>query len=263
MPKPGRPGHSEKHLHAALALLDGTIAELPYLKDRLFHADAQGISVIRQSLAGHKDTLVAECWRVLENPGPEDQGKPSRRPPLALYDPKNPRWEKVRIDVANRLVAENAYVVARWIDALRPVAKQLSDASDRRVPRREAGESERTLAASALAEYLSDQPDELAELLMAASEKPFAALYPGVERRSESDRSALEVELAKKPPPVKGNNPPTWRYQAWEKFYQRQANATVALIRMGRMEKSWPLLKHSPDPSSAKLSGPSAWTSGS
>ncbi len=42
-------GTSEKHLHAALALLDvDHISELPYLKDRLFRADAQSISVLRR-----------------------------------------------------------------------------------------------------------------------------------------------------------------------------------------------------------------------
>ena len=50
-------------------------------------------------------------------------------------------------------------------------------------------ESERTLAASALAEYVSDQPDELAELLMDATERQFAALYPSVERQFGSDCS--------------------------------------------------------------------------
>ncbi len=242
---------SEKHLHAALALLDRDgIAELPYLMDRLFHADAQSILVLRQALAGHKDTLVAECWRVLEEPGPEDRGKAlPAAGALALYDPRNPRWEQVRIDVANRLVAENAYGVARWIDALRPVANQLSEPLSAIFHDEKRGESERTLAASALAEYVRDRPDELAQLLMDASEKPFAALYPSVERRSDQTAPRLEVELAKKRTPRKGGIPTDLENQAWEKFYQRQANATVALIRMGRMEKSWTLLRHSPDPS--------------
>ena len=61
-------GDSQKQLHAALALLPVDDKQLPYLKDRLLRADAQDISVIRQSLAGHKDALVAECWRVLEKP---------------------------------------------------------------------------------------------------------------------------------------------------------------------------------------------------
>ena len=72
-------GDSQKQLHAALALLPVDDTQLPYLKDRLLRADAQDISVIRQSLAGHKDALVAECWRVLEKPTQEDQGKHSRR----------------------------------------------------------------------------------------------------------------------------------------------------------------------------------------
>jgi formylglycine-generating enzyme required for sulfatase activity len=33
-----------------------------------------------------------------------------------------------------------------------------------------------------------------------------------------------------------------------EKLAKRQANAAVALLRLGRPEKVWPLLKHSPDP---------------
>jgi formylglycine-generating enzyme required for sulfatase activity len=35
---------------------------------------------------------------------------------------------------------------------------------------------------------------------------------------------------------------------AREKLAQRQANAAVALLRMDRPEKAWPLMKHSPDP---------------
>ena len=187
------------------------------------------------------------CWRSRTQ---EDQGKALQAASaLALYDPENPLWEKVRIDVANRLVAENAYVVAHWIDALRPVAKQLSDPLIAVFRDEKRGESERTLAASALAEYVSDQPDELAELLMDATERQFAALYPSVERRSDQTAPLLEVELAKKPPSKKGAEPTDVDNKAWDKFYKRQANAGVALIRMGRTEKSWSLLKHSPDPS--------------
>ena len=237
-------GSAQKQLQAALALLPVDDRPLPYLKDRLLHADAQEISVLRQSLAGHKDALVAECWRVLEQPGPDDPGKAlPAASALALYDPRNPRWEKVGTDVAKRLVAENAYVVARWIDALRPVAKPLSEPLKAIFHDEKREEAERTLAASALAEYLSDQPEELAELLMDASEKPFAALYPSVKARSDQTAPRLEAELANKLSSIKSGE------EEVPRSYQRQANAAVALVRMGRTEKSWPLLKHSPDPS--------------
>jgi eukaryotic-like serine/threonine-protein kinase len=86
-------------------------------------------------------------------------------------------------------------------------------------------------------------------LLIAATEKQFAALYPGVERRSERSAPLLEEELSRKPPFVTGGEYTGGDSQAWDRFYKRQANAAVALIRMGRTETSWSLLKHSPDPS--------------
>ena len=45
-------GNSQKTLHASLALLEVDDQQLPYLKDRLLRAEADDISVIRQSLAG-------------------------------------------------------------------------------------------------------------------------------------------------------------------------------------------------------------------
>jgi len=243
-------GNSQKQLKAALALLPVDDTQAAYLKDRLLRADARDISVIRQSLVSHRQTLVAECWRVLEEPAQEDQGKTLQAASaLALYDPENPRWEKIRIDVANRLVAENAYAVSGWIDALRPVANQLRDPLKAVFHDERRGESERTLAASALAEYVSDQPGDLAKLLIDAAERQFAALYPRVEGRSARTAPLLEDELSQKTPSVAEKEPTDVDNKAWDKFYKRQANAAVALIRIGRTEKSWSLLKHSPNPS--------------
>ena len=241
---------SQKQLYAALALLPVDDNQLPYLRDRLLRADAQNFSVIRQSLAGHKDAIVAECWRVLQKPTLEDQGKALQAASaLALYDPENPLWEKLSTDVANRLVAENAYVVARWINALRPVSKQIRDPLIAVFHDVKRGESERTQAASALGEYLSEKPKELAGLLIDATEKQFAALYPSVERRSDPTAPLLEVELSRKPPSITGETPTDVDSKALDRFYKRQANAATALIRMGRAETLWSLLKHSPDPS--------------
>ncbi len=179
-----------KQLRASLALQEVDDTQLPYLKDRLFRADGQDISIILQSLAGNRDVLEEECWRMLEKSTQEDRGKTLQSASaLALYDPENPRWEKIRTDVVNRLVAENAYVVAHWIDALRPVAKQLRDPLTAVFHDENRGESERTMAASALAEYLSEQPNDLAGLLMDATEKQFAALYPRVRKAIGADRS--------------------------------------------------------------------------
>jgi eukaryotic-like serine/threonine-protein kinase len=243
-------GNSQKKLHAALALLPADDTQLLYLSEQLLRAEAQDISVIRLSLAGHKDVLLAECWRVLEEPTQEDQGKVLQAASaLALYDPENPLWDKVRIDVADRLAAANAYVVADWIDALRPVASQLFDPLAVIFRDEKRSETERTQAASAFAEHLSTQIYNLSDLLMDATEKQFVLLYNSVERSSDQAAPLLKAELDKKPPSRKGPLPTDLDNKIWDKFYKRQTNAGVALIRMGRMENSWSLLRHSPDPS--------------
>jgi hypothetical protein len=198
-------------------------------------------------LAAHKNLLVGECWRVLGRPIQDDEGKALQAASaLALYDPESPLWEEVRIDVANRLVAENVYVIAEWIDALRPVSRQLVDPLVAVLRDQKRAESERTLAAFALAQYLSDQPRLLAGLLIDATEKQFAALYPSVERRSDQTAPLLEVELGRDPPSIKPNDVDT---ESLDKFYKKQTNAAIALFRMGRAKSLWNLLKHSPIPS--------------
>jgi serine/threonine protein kinase/formylglycine-generating enzyme required for sulfatase activity len=245
----GKAGNSQKQLNAALALLPVDDVHFPYLKQRLLRALPQDVAVIGQALSGHRDSLVAECWQVLEKPTPEDHGKALQAASvLAMYDAQNPRWARVCIDVANRLVAENAYVVARWIDLLRPVAQQLRDPLKAAFHDEQRGESERTLAASALAEYVSDQPGELVELLLDATSEQFAALYPRVIAQSDRTAALLEAELGKTPRVRIGNVSTEVELDRWDKLRRRQANAAVALLRMGRSEKSWLLLRYSPDP---------------
>jgi formylglycine-generating enzyme required for sulfatase activity len=245
-------GDEEKKLRACLALLqvDKDDRHVPYVKDRLFRAEAQDIKPICEILASQKGSIVDECWRVLTEPKPEDRGKALQAASaLALYDRQSLRWANIRADVANRLVTVNPFVAPRWVDALRPVATQLSDSllAVSRDGRR--GETERTSAASALAEYCADQPAILANLIWEATEAQFVALYPKVAQHADQTAPLLGRILDEERPPIKGEIPTDVEEAAWDDFYKRQANAAVALIRMGRREKSWALMKHSPDPS--------------
>ena len=104
---------------------------------------------------------------------------------------------------------------AGWIDALRPVANWLRDPLIAVFRDENREEFERTLAASALAEYLSDQPANLAGLLMDATEKQFAALYPSVEVKSVQTAFHLEEELSQKPPDVTGKKTRTGTPRLW------------------------------------------------
>jgi formylglycine-generating enzyme required for sulfatase activity len=86
-----------------------------------------------------------------------------------------------------------------------------------------------------------DQPRVLADLLMDADDKQFAEIYPKLKGQGDGGLLVLASEIDRK-------LPPDAKHDAKEKLAKRQANAAVALLKMGRPEKVWPLLKQSPDP---------------
>ena len=59
--------------------------------------------------------------------------------------------------------------------------------------------AERTLATNLLADYAADNPQVLADLLMDADEKQFAAIYPKFKEQSEGGLARLSAEIDKKP----------------------------------------------------------------
>ena len=97
------------------------------------------------------------------------------------------------------LVSVNAIFLGPWIEALRPVRSKLSPAiaavfQDERRP-----ESEHTLATNILADFASDNPDTLAELIMVAEPKAYVSLFPITEKWAEKITPIFRAELAKKP----------------------------------------------------------------
>ena len=76
---------------------------------------------------------------------------------------------------------------------------------------------------------------------MDADEKQFAVIYPKFKEQGEQGLPVLTGEIDKKLPsdlPSSDENR--------EKLAKRQANAAVALLKMNRPEKVWPLLKRTP-----------------
>jgi formylglycine-generating enzyme required for sulfatase activity len=145
--------------------------------------------------------------------------------------------------VANDLVKVPATDLAAWLESLRPVRATL------RPPLvtifREAGrrDGERSLATDILADYAADQPQLLADLLLDADDKQFAVIYPKLQQRGDEALPLLAGEIDKQLPAELPSSD-----ERREKLARRQANAAVALLRMNRSDKVWPLLKHSPDP---------------
>jgi serine/threonine protein kinase/formylglycine-generating enzyme required for sulfatase activity len=193
--------NSRQQLHAALGLLPVDDTQADYLCGRLLDAAAAEVVVLRDQLRPHREALLQRLWAAAEQPPPGREAQRLRAAAaLADYDPVNPHWEGVAEAVAGQLVAENAVYLAHWIDAFRPVR-------DRLIPpvaavfRNSQPEHavERTLATIVLADYAADKAEVLADLLMDAGEKSFAALFPKLQARGESGAMLLLAELDKQP----------------------------------------------------------------
>jgi eukaryotic-like serine/threonine-protein kinase len=233
---------ARKQLHASLALLPVDDRQVGYLSSRLLDAEPQEVPVIRDALAAHQLKLVDQLWAVVKKP---DKGKEHQRlraaAALATYDPNGQEWNQVREQVVNDLVGAPAVYLATWLESFRPVRDKLQAPllvvyrDDKR------RETERSLAIDILTDYAAGQPNVLADLLMDADEKQFAVLYPKFKEQGERGLPLLTEEADRKLPPDAAD-------EVKEKLAKRQANAAVALLRMDRAEKVWPLLKHSPDP---------------
>jgi serine/threonine protein kinase/formylglycine-generating enzyme required for sulfatase activity len=234
-----------KQLHASLALLPVDPGQVEFLYGRLLDALPHEVPVIRDALAPHKDRLLEKLWAVAEAP---EKGQRTHRlraaAALAEFDPASAKWANVTSLVVHDLVLENPVYLGQWSALYRPVKNALVDPlstifRDQRPER--AGE--RNLAASILADFAADNPQVLADLLMDADDKQFAAIYPKLQQRSEQGVPLLTGEIEKKLP---ADTPSSDDKR--EKLAKRQANAAVALLRLNRPEKVWPLLQHRHDP---------------
>jgi formylglycine-generating enzyme required for sulfatase activity len=242
--------NARKQLNASLALLPVDPGQVKYLSERLLDAEPQQVAALRDALAPYRQQLLDHLWAVAEQPA---RGQHQRRLraacALAAYDPDSPRWDKVSSPVVGQLVAVSPGVLAFWMEGFRPVrARLLAPLKTVFRNRTEERAAERSLATSILADYAADRPDVLADLLMDGDEKQFAVLYAKLKDQARQGLPVLAAEtdktLAPDLPSSDGGR---------EGLAKRQANAAVALLRLGRPEKVWPLLKRGGEPDDPRV----------
>jgi len=240
---------SREHLHASLALLPVDAGQVEFLSSRMLDANPTELLVIREALRGQGRTLVDRLWKVLEN----SQADPSQRfcaaCALAGYaaGESEQRWLGVSVFITDRLLAtmiKNPSDYSSLIKMLRPIrARLLADLATTFRDSRRTG-TERSLATSILADYAGDDPSLMADLLMDADPKSYAALFPVVQRQVTETLPLFQAEIAKG---LSFCEKEKDSQQVNDKLSGRQARAAVALVRLGRADEVWPLLKHRAD----------------
>jgi formylglycine-generating enzyme required for sulfatase activity len=241
------PEDSRKHLCASLALLRTDDGQVEYLYGRLLRAGPTDLPVIRDALKSHRKALAERLWSVLDDAKADPEQQFRATCALATYDDGNrERWAVVSPFVADRLLAavrQNPSHYTALVEMLRPVRDDLLGPLSEVYRSRERPEGDRSYATSILAEYATDADHlaVLADLLMGGDEKQFAVLYPKFQVHGERGASVLNAEVDRQPP---ADVPEADK----ETLAKRQANAAVALLKMGEPTKVWPLLKHPAHP---------------
>jgi formylglycine-generating enzyme required for sulfatase activity len=204
--------NSPSHLRASLGLLPADAKQVDYLYDRLLAASATELPVLRDALSAHRSQLSPRLWSLLEGAKPGYSGLLSTASALAAYDPDGPGWDSLSGKVAQRLLTESSVYLGTWLKALRPVRGKLTTAL---VPifrdtKRPALEHQQ--ATDILADYASEDPELLANLLMDADPASFAIMFPVAQRLAETTSPILHAEIAKKLEPAWEDSPldPSW-----------------------------------------------------
>jgi serine/threonine protein kinase/formylglycine-generating enzyme required for sulfatase activity/tetratricopeptide (TPR) repeat protein len=185
-------------LHARLALLPVDATQIPYLETRLLDAAPVALRVLRDALKPHQADLTPTLWSALDAAQPDAPRLLPVAGALALYDPDNPRWADLGGKVAQALVTVDPVFLGPWLDLLRPVRGQLTAPLALLFRDKARPETEHALATNILADFASDDPQRLAELLLVAEPKAYRTLFPVAERLADEALPVLQAELNKR-----------------------------------------------------------------
>jgi serine/threonine protein kinase/formylglycine-generating enzyme required for sulfatase activity len=185
-------------LHASLALLPADANQVEYLFERLSRAAPIELPVLRDALKPQRAALTPKLWTALLSAKPAEPELLPAASVLASYAPDDAQWEAVGDKVAQAMVTVNPVFLGSWLDALRPVRGKLSPPLVAIFQDKGRTETEHALATNILADYASDDPARLAELLMVSDPKAYRSLFPVAEKRAEQVLLVFEDELSKK-----------------------------------------------------------------
>src|SRR5262249_34348238 len=145
-----------QELHARMALLpvDGSVAG-PVV-EQMLTSEPRDALAIREALAPHKAEFSDRLWSIVVSDRKDNPERLRAATALARFDASDGRWKGASGPLVDDLVKSPPAFLQTWADGLQPVGRELMPAlaAIYRSPAR--GESQRSMAASALSEYAVD-----------------------------------------------------------------------------------------------------------
>jgi serine/threonine protein kinase/formylglycine-generating enzyme required for sulfatase activity len=239
-------GVGHEKVNASLALLPVDRSQMAFLEKKLLDAAPGELPVLRDAMSRYRTDLIPHLREVVRTAEPADVRLIRAAGALASYDPTSEEWRADADRVAQALVAENPVYLGYWLEILRPVRDRLIDPMVAIFRDKARPETERILATNILAEYGRDDPDLISRLLVIADAKAYDTLFRVAEPLSEAVIRLLEEQIARGGPPLRnlGHEAGSMNDEVAESL----ARAAITLLRMGKAQGVWPLLRHRPDP---------------
>ena len=236
---------AEMKLRAAIALLPVDDAPFEYLREQLLRVAPTWFPVVRDALKKqkkHSEAIVGRLWdEAVKMPLTRESFQAACA--LATFAPEDTRWSEINFPVADHLMTLEASELVAWRTALSPARKQLLKPLEAIYRKTGAREQAHIYAAETLAEYAAEDPDTLFDLLADAEQSQFPTIYGKAAAAKHRQRvvKLCQLELAEQASEDASE-------EAKDALGRRQANAGVALLKLGAAEHVWKLLKHSRDP---------------
>ena len=211
---------SRERLHALLALGADDAKQAPLLLPFLGNADPTTAHVIVDSLAAHRERVIEPLDEQLRRSS-EPAGRRFRAAlALARLAPDrvsgfDDSGKPITILLADQLIVEaqaSALNARPLIEGLRPVHATMLGPLSRHFRDPSKSESEHLLAATVLADFASDRPEVLAELVLDASPVSLPVLMAALVNNTETAVGRMEAEVTRRLQPV-WDDPP--QKSAW------------------------------------------------
>lgn len=216
----------------------------PAARDRLLASmldtdDPAEFLMLRDGMAAHIGDSVPDLWAEARRPETTDTDRFQLLVTLAAIDPDSSNWPGVADRLTEQLLATNSLQLGPWSAALTPIRGQLISPL-RKVARADRTTEKGVTAATILTQYAADRPELMADLLLDASPRQFEVLWPK-SPAFRTVRAVAERELTLTVPKDAVDS-------TKDELASRQANAAIALMRLGNATPVWPLLRASPEP---------------
>ncbi|MBM82567.1 MAG: serine/threonine protein kinase [Planctomycetaceae bacterium] len=239
---------SEKQINYAIALAHFSKKNREvsdYLELYLRQASPDEAIAIGHSLEGNR-VLGPELSRLLAPDAADEHVLPAAAA-LAYLEPLNEQWEDFSTRVVDLLVQENPLTILGWIRGLQPIKTSLLSELRKKFADQTITANERQMAAVALAAFQKNEYTPLINLILDADEIQFRPLFAALRKlnRDSIIKRLIPVLDEKSDPTLNADEIAA----AEDRLVNRKANAAIVLMRFGRSDLIFPLLKNGADPS--------------